>query len=247
MTDTHAHYDDPAFDPDRDNVTDRALSVCRYIINAGISVPRSQSSLTLAQKYDRIYAAVGIHPQYDGDISAIEGLLSEDKVVAVGEIGLDYRNADAAEKDRQRELFTAQLELSKKYTLPVIIHCVDAWGDMLGILKSIPVHGVLHGFTGSAETARELVDMGLYIGFGGRATYPGAKRAVRALADVPDDRILFETDAPYAAPYNYRGQRCEGYMLADTVAFAAKVRGVTPERLSALSDENASALFGTNV
>lgn len=239
MTDTHAHYDDPAFDADRNDAITSALKVSDIIINAGISDIRSESTVALAEKYDRIYAAVGIHPQHSGDLSVIERLCAHEKVIAVGETGLDYRNADNAEKQRQRELFTAQIEIAKKYNLPLIIHCVDAWGDMLSILCGSHARGVLHGFTGSAETALTLVRQGFCIGFGGRITYPGAKRANAALRAIPKDRILTETDAPYAPPAPYFGRRCEGYMMRDTVSYISRSLDCD----ESIFEENAVKLF----
>ena len=194
----------------------------------------------LAEKYSGIYAAVGIHPQYSGDMSVIERLCTHKKTVAVGETGLDYRNADAAEKQRQRDLFTAHISIAGKYNLPLFIHCVDAWGDMTGILRSHPVRGVMHGITGSAETAAELVRLGLYISFGGRVTYPAAKTANAALRAIPAERILTETDAPYAPPYPHAGERCEGYMLQDTVSYISSVLDCDPS----VFDRNAKELFG---
>ena len=244
MPDVHAHYTDPAFDADRDSALAEALESCSYIINAGWDVPSSAAALALAAEHDNVYAAVGIHPQYHGssdDIAAMAG-----KAAAIGETGLDYRRTDMEERQRQRDMFERHIEIAKEYNLPIVIHCVDAWGDMLGILRHYRPRCVLHGFSGSAETAREAAGLGAYISFGGRATYPAAKKAHRAIAAVPRDRLLLETDAPYSPPVPYSG-RCVGNMLAATAEFAAGIIGITAAQLEDIVSVNASALFEINI
>ena len=244
--DSHAHYTDSAFDGICDTVVSESLAACGIIVGSGYDTDSSFAALALADRYDGMYASVGIHPQYDGDVSVIEHLCATRtaaKIVAVGEIGLDYRNADDAERSRQRDMFVSQIEIAEEYDLPIVIHCVKAWGDMTEILRRYRPKGIMHGFTGSAETAEELLRLGMYISFGGRLTYPDARKAHRALCAVPDDRLLLETDAPYGAPAGHEGPSC-GTMLYDTAAFAAMLRGTRTEDLTARINENTARIYG---
>ena len=249
MIDTHAHYDDLAFDSDRDAVLEKAFSCADRIINIGVSVERSRSSIALAEKYKGMYAAVGIHPMSitdDDDIREIACLAVHDRVVAIGEIGLDqhFQKPFPQElRERQRHFFEAQLELAADMSLPVIIHTRDSWGDTLEILRRYRPKGVVHCFSGSAEVASELISLGMYIGFTGNITYPNAKRANKALSVIPTNRILLETDCPYQAPVGHHGERCDTSMMGITIAHIAAAKGETAEKTEIITSENADILF----
>lgn len=250
--DTHAHYDDEAFSADRDELLGRVLpesGVCG-VVSAGTNVASSRANAQLSEKYDYIYFAAGIHPEdvetaKDGDLELIEELLkSGKKAVAVGEIGLDYHYD--IDKTLQKRYFEAQLELAKKLDLPVIIHDRDAHADTLEEIRRFRPKGTLHCFSGSAETARELVDLGLYIGFTGSVTFKGNKKAARVIEAVPLERILVETDCPYMAPEPLRGRRSDSSMIAYTLSFIANIKGISAEELAHITANNARTLFNIN-
>lgn len=254
--DSHAHYDDPVFDADRHELLERlfAESVCQ-IINVGADLATSQMSIELAHRYPGIHASVGIHPGSVKDapsdaIQQLERLLSEDKVVAVGEIGLDYYYDDNAPRDVQKEYFRAQLELARDYDLPVIIHDRDAHGDTMELLREYRPKGVVHCFSGSVEMAREVVSLGMYIGLGGAVTFKNARVPVEVAAAVPLTSLLVETDAPYMAPVPFRGKRCDSSLIAYTADKIASARtmasgiGVTPDEILSAARDNAARLFG---
>lgn len=243
IADAHAHYNDAAFDGVREDIIVNAVRQCGIIVNAGVDEESSRGCALLAERYGGLYAAVGIHPQHRGDVSALAGLCAERKTVAVGETGLDYRDADVNERQRQRELFIAQIQISKSYNLPLVIHCVNAWGDMTDILRRYRPFGIMHGFTGSAEAAAELVRMGMYISFGGRLTYDNAKKAHKALLAVPDDRLLLETDAPFGPAAGRMGERSGWEDLGITAAFAARMRRMTEEDLVKTVNDNTARIY----
>lgn len=247
--DTHAHYDDPAFDSDRDEMLGSILpqsGVCG-IVTAGTTLGTSRASAALAAKYSYIYFAAGIHPEdaeseKEGDLLLIAELLkSSEKGVAVGEIGLDY-HCDV-DRDLQKRLFSKQLELANELNLPVVIHDRDAHADTLEIIRRYHPRGTLHCFSGSAESAQELVSLGFYIGFTGSVTFKNNKKAAKVLEVVPNDRILTETDCPYMAPVPLRGKRSNSSMIARTLEFIAEIKGVTAEEMSHITAQNARRLF----
>jgi TatD DNase family protein len=248
--DTHAHYDDKAFDTDRDTLLGSSLpqaGVCG-IVTAGTNVESSLKSAALAEKYDYVHFAAGIHPEdvagaKGGDISRIADIIkSHKKAVAVGEIGLDYHYD--GDRELQQHIFEAQLSLAQDLDLPVIIHDRDAHADTLRILKQFHLRGTLHCFSGSAESATELVSLGFYIGFTGSVTFKNNKKAALVLAALPLERILVETDCPYMAPEPFRGQRCDSSMIHSTLAFIAAVKGISPEEMANITMQNARCLFG---
>ena len=252
--DSHAHYDSTAFQADRDEVL-AALPEAGVVgvLNAGCDVETSHRALALARRYDYIWAAAGVHPEFAGEaaadpahgwLSAIEALLFEEKVVAVGEIGLDYHYDDGPPREAQLEVFELQLELAKKHGLPVVIHSRDATEDTMEVLRRRKPHGVLHCFSGSVETLREAVALGLYIGFTGVATFPNARKAKECAAAVPLDRLLLETDCPYMAPVPFRGRRCDSGMIAYTAAAIAETRGIQPQAVADAARDNVRALYG---
>ncbi|MDD6012685.1 MAG: TatD family hydrolase [Oscillospiraceae bacterium] len=246
--DTHAHYDDEAFDGDRDALLSELFSggICG-IINCGCDLKSSLNSLALTQKYPQIYAAVGVHPHEaeevtEQDMQKLRALYAEKKVVAVGEIGLDY-HYDFSPRDRQLEIFEKQLALSKELSLPVIIHDREAHEDTLRLLKQYRPTGVVHCFSGSVEMAQEIIALGMYIGLGGAVTFKNAKRPVAVAEYVPLDRLLLETDAPYMAPVPCRGQRCNSLMIDLTAQKIAEIKGLAKQELIDTCTANAKTLF----
>ena len=247
--DTHAHYDDAAFDADRDellaSLKDKGVT---RVINCGVDLKTSHTTLDLAHRYDFIYAAVGFHPEdcadvTDADFAAMRALYDDPKVVAVGEIGLDYY-WDTVPKDVQLAVFERQLLLANELDLPVIIHDREAHGDTLDLLRKHRPKGVLHCFSGSVETMEEAVKLGLYIGLGGAVTFKNAKRPLAVAAAVPADRLLLETDCPYMAPVPFRGKRNDSSLISYVAQVIADVRNEDAQALVDRCRENANRLFG---
>ena len=247
--DTHAHYDDEAFDEDRDAFLS-ALPEKGVIsvINCGCSVRSCQSTIALAERYEYVYAACGIHPEdceAFGDIDRLREtllpFLRHPKCVAVGEIGLDYHWE--IDRDTQLRFFEAQLQIANEMGLPVIVHDREAHGDTMALMHKYKPRGVLHCFSGSAETAKEAVSLGLYLGFGGAVTFKNARKPLEAAAAVPPERILLETDCPYMAPVPYRGKRCDSSMIPLAAEKIAPLHGLSAQQLLALTSCNAQTLF----
>lgn len=246
IIDSHAHYDDSSFDTDREEILRELFSgeICK-IVNIGCSVKSSYSSVKLAEEYAGIYAAVGLHPDAADEIDRIDEigrLCGNKKVVAVGEIGLDYHYEEHS-RDIQKKAFEEQLKLAAELDMPVVIHSRDAWEDTMELLRKYRPKGVMHCFSGSAEIAREIVTMGMYVGFTGVVTFKNAKKALKALEAVPLDRLLVETDCPYMAPEPNRGKRNYSGYLPYTVAAMAAVKGVSPDEMAEITAENAERLF----
>ena len=252
--DSHAHCDDLRFEEEYEGgvhgvITDCLESNVSYIINIGTSVRGSEKSVALAQKYENVYAACGIHPSevFDEDIDTalckLENLLKQEKVVALGEIGLDYHYEDIP-KDLQMLYFDKQMALAQRLNIPVIIHDRDAHKDCVDMVRKYPcVKGVFHCFSGSAEMAKELVSLGWYISFSGSVTFKNALKPKEACAVVPDDMLLIETDSPYLAPTPNRGKlNCPSYVEL-TANEVASIRGTTVENIATLTEENAKRLF----
>lgn len=247
--DTHAHYDDEKFDEDRAEVLSFVKSNgVNRIIDCGCDLKSSLSAVKLSEKYDFIYAAVGVHAHEaeeatETDFSEIRKLYTLEKVIAVGEIGLDY-HYDFSPRDRQIEVFERQLLLANEWNLPVIIHDREAHEDTLRLLKKYRPKGVVHCFSGSVESAKEVLALGMYIGFGGAVTFKNARKPVEVAKYVPDDRLLLETDCPYMAPVPFRGKRCDSSMIAASAEFIAGVRQVDTQTLINQCHDNARLLFG---
>ncbi len=249
--DSHAHYDASWFDEDRDELLASfpEKGVC-CIINAASDLDSADFSIALAEKYPFIYAAAGVHPQevLSWNEQSEERLLrqlSHEKVVAVGEIGLDYHYDDAAPHELQHEVFRKQLEIAKKLDLPVVIHDREAHGDMYDILREYaPLKGVMHCFSGSVELAKETIKLGLHIGLGGVVTFKNARVPLEVAEYVPLDRLLLETDAPYLAPVPFRSKRCESPMIAYSAMKIAEVKGVPVEEVLLAAQKNACELYG---
>jgi TatD DNase family protein len=248
--DTHAHYDDSRFDGDRDELLSELpqRGVCN-VINIGCDVHSSQLSLDMADRYGHVYAAVGIHPQQSGeaeagDIDRLRQLARHPKAVAIGEIGLDY-HYDLAPHEVQIDWFRRQLELAKELNTPVVIHEREAVDDCLKVLRETTgVRGVLHCYSGSWETAKELLKMGYYLSFTGVLTFKNARRALEVVQNMPLERLMVETDAPYMAPEPFRGKRCDSTMIRYMLEKIADLRGITPEEASAITTRNAKRFFG---
>jgi TatD DNase family protein len=251
LFDTHAHINDEKFDEDRDEVVLRAKEngVAR-IVNVGFNRETIPTSLALAEKYDFIYTAVGWHPQdakdmVESDMDWLRELSCHEKVVAIGEIGLDYY-WDTSPQDVQQEVFRKQIRLAKELNLPIIIHDREAHQDIVNILreeKADEVGGIMHCFSGSLEMAKECLSMNFYISFGGPVTFKNAKKPKEIVKEIPLERLLIETDCPYLTPEPYRGKRNEtGYVryVAETIA---SLRGMDPEEFARLTFENAKRVF----
>ena len=250
--DTHAHYDSAAFDGDRDALLSAMPGHgVELIVNPGADLASSAAAVELAEKYPFLYAAVGIHPEAAGE-AAPEGLdalrvlaAGSRRIVAIGEIGLDYHYMDAAPKDVQRRAFVSQLELARELKLPVIVHERDACADCLEIIRDYgDLRGVVHCFSGSWETAKAVLDLGWYLSFTGVITFKNARRAPEVLAKMPKDRLMLETDAPYMAPVPVRGRRNDSANLRYIAGRAAELTGMTEQELCALTAANGRRFFG---
>ena len=246
--DTHAHYDDDAFNEDRDELL-AALpkNDVKCVINQGIDIKTSKFSIELAEKYDYIYAAVGIQPQEvykEESLSEIEKLAKHPKVVAIGEIGLEY-HYDVAPKELQIEYFERQIEIANKLSLPIVVHNREAHADTLSILKRAPANasGVIHCFSGSVETAKEFLKLGYFLGFDGPITFKNAKTAIEVLEYVPLDKILVETDAPYLTPMPFRGTRNNSIYIKYTLEKIADIKHITTNEIADITMKNALNLF----
>ncbi len=247
--DTHAHYDAEEFDADRDELLTRLFAESvDSIITMGCSLKSSAAALKLAEKYERMYAAVGIHPEDcenlpDDYISQIKTLAANKKVRAIGEIGLDY-HYDGFSREKQIACFKEQLKLAQELDFPVVIHSRDATKDTLDILAEYRPRGVVHCFSGSAETAREILRLGLMISFTGVLTFKNAKKAVEACEVIPLDRIMLETDCPYMSPVPYRGERCDSSMVRFTAEKLAQIKGISTDEAILACNRNAIEFFG---
>jgi TatD DNase family protein len=252
LFDSHAHLDDERFDEDREALIEglpgRGIS---YVLNAGADMDSSKRAIALAEKYDFIYASVGIHPHdavnmMNGDLYTLEAMAKHPKVVAIGEIGLDYYY-DNSPRDIQRKRFADQLELSAKAGLPVIIHDRDAHGDTLDILKahrSILKGCVLHCYSGSWDMAKVLLDMGFYISLGGPVTFKNAAKAVEVAQNINLESLLIETDSPYLAPHPHRGKRNDPGLVRYAAERIAEIRGMEVSEVARITLENACRFFG---
>lgn len=250
--DTHAHYDDEAFDEDRDEVlTSLRKRGVGTVVNVGASMEGSRRSVSLSEQYEFVYSAVGVHPDEVGelreeDMEWMREQLQKPKVVAVGEIGLDYY-WDKEGHDLQKKWFLRQLELAKELKKPVIIHSREAAADTMELLKA-NYHGempmVMHCYSYSMEMAREYRKMGLYLGIGGVLTFKNAKKLKETVLESPMEYLLLETDCPYLAPVPNRGKRNDSGMLKFVVQELAALKGITPEEVIRITEENARRFYG---
>lgn len=248
--DTHAHYDDAAFDEDRAALL-AALPAAGvdFVIDPGCDVPSSRRAIELSEAHSHVYAAVGLHPEEldkltDTTLDELRALAQHPKCVAIGEIGLDYY-WDASHKAEQIELFDAQLKLALELDKPVIIHDREAHADSFAAVSRYDdLRGVFHCYSGSAEMARELLKRGWYLGFDGPVTYKNARKALEVLELCPIERILIETDSPYLSPVPNRGKRNDSRNLQYIARKIAEIKGVTVEEAARQSTQNAKCLFG---
>ena len=246
--DTHAHYDDSRFDDDRDelisSLSEKGVS---NIVNCGCDLKSGLTTIALSEKYDFIYAAIGVHAHEaeeatEEDLQEIEKLYQNKKVVAVGEIGLDY-HYDFSPRERQLEIFEKQLILANRLNLPVIVHDRESHEDTMKLLKKHKPKGVVHCFSGSAEMAKEVVKLGMYIGISGAVTFKNAKKPVEVVDSLPLDRLLLETDAPYMTPVPFRGQRCDSAHIAYTAEKIAQIKNIDVQQIIDICNDNAKKLF----
>lgn len=251
LFDTHAHMDDRAFDEDRQELLSRLPEMgIGLLMNPGCSLETSQNAVALAEQYEYMYAAVGSHPDAADEVNdrvleeyRVLCKLHPQKVKAIGEIGLDYHYEDIP-RQLQKKAFIAQMELAQELALPVIVHEREAHEDGLAIVRSFPgVQGVFHCFSGSAEFARQLVDMGWYIGFTGVLTFKNARRAIEAAQAIPLDRIVIETDCPYMSPEPFRGKRNDPSRVYRMAEKLAEIRGISVKEAQQITMENGKRLY----
>ena len=251
LFDTHAHYDDERFDGDREallaGMPEKNVGL---IVNPGCDVSSSRTAVALAESFGFVYAAVGIHPENCGDfepgmIDQLRQMAKNPRVVAIGEIGLDYYWAENPPRELQQEVLRRQLRLAEELGLPVIIHDRDAHGDSLEIVREFPrVRGVFHCFAGSVEMARELIKMGWMLSFNGAITFKNAKKAPEVIAAVPLEKLMIETDAPYLTPVPHRGERNDSSYVRLVAEKIAQIKGLTPEEVEKATWENGRRFFG---
>ena len=247
--DTHAHYDDKAFDEDREQLlASMSEGNVSLIVNPAIDLESSKRAISFAEKYDFIYAAVGYHPEdiskfNEEDYLEVCKLAEHPKCVAIGEIGLDYY-WDDTHKEEQKEIFKRQIELALKLGKPVIIHDREAHGDSMEIISQYPeLKGVFHCYSGSADMAKELLKRGWYLGFDGPVTYKNARKTIEVLEVCPLDRVLIETDSPYMSPVPLRGKRNDSRNLCHMVDKIAEIKGESSEKVAEITLDNGKRLF----
>lgn len=254
LFDTHVHLNADQYEEDLQEVIDRARQdKVDNMVVVGFDRKTINRAMELVEKYDFLYAAVGWHPvdaidMMDEDLAWIEDLASHEKVVAIGEMGLDY-HWDKSPKDVQKEVFRKQIRLAKKVKLPIVIHNRDATADVVEILKeeeAKEVGGIMHCFTGSLEVAKECMDMNFYISFGGPVTFKNAKKPKEVVKEIPMDKLLIETDCPYLTPHPYRGKRNEPAYVRLVAEQVAELKNVTIEEVAEKTTANAKKLFGIN-
>lgn len=247
--DIHAHYDDEKFNEDRETVLENMNKEnVKYIINSGVDIETSLKSIQFAEKYEFIYATVGVYPGETDKVPAdwlnkLETMLENEKVVGIGEIGLDYYYEEVP-RETQMDAFKKQILLAQKHNLPIVIHDRDAHGDTLEILKSMNVNkGVMHCFSGSKEFANEIINLGMYISIGGVITFKNAKKLVEVACNIPLEKIVLETDCPYLAPTPFRGQRNYSPYIKYVVEKIAQIKGVTESYVEEITMNNAIEIF----
>ncbi len=254
--DSHCHYDDSAFDEDRYLLLDSLLTGEGHpvdkMLHAATDERSSLFGIETARRYENFYTSVGFHPENVGSLpenwrDKLEELYFKaseiHKLCAVGEIGLDH-HYEGYDKDKQAEVFTEQVRFAVQKSLPVIVHCRDATQECMDILREYRPEGVMHCFSGSAETALEVVELGMYIGFTGALAFNNSKKARRACEAVPINRLLLETDCPYMAPPPYRGKRSDSSMIRETAKVMAQIKGVSLQEIIDITNRNACILFG---
>lgn len=246
--DTHAHYTDHAFDEDRESLLQSLPEKgVRFVMLAACDIQDTRNCIALAEQYPYLYSAAGVHPENidtltEGWLSSLRELAQHEKVRAIGEIGLDY-HYEGYDAEKQKEVFVQQLALAKELHLPVIIHIRDAIGDAMEILRAYKPDGVVHCYSGSAETAKEILKLGMHISFTGVLTFKNARKSLETLAMIPKGRLMMETDCPYMAPVPMRGKRCDSSLIAYTAEKAAEIRGIPTQELLDECCETGMKLF----
>ena len=246
---THAHYDDKKFDEDRNEILNSLKeNNIKYVVNVGADMKSSYDSIKLSQEYDFIYASVGVHPHEarnmkEEDYKILEQWLQYDKVVALGEIGLDYYY-DFSPREVQREVFKKQLKICENITKPVIIHSRDANQEVFDMIKESKVRkGVIHAFSGSLEMALEYIKLGFFIGVGGVLNFKNANKLVNVVENIPLEHILIETDSPYLSPVPVRGTRNNSQNLKYIVEKISEIKHIERENVEKITLETAKMFF----
>ncbi|PID67247.1 MAG: hydrolase TatD [Fusobacteriales bacterium] len=242
LIDSHAHLDDEKFDEDRDQVLERIQNQMDFVVNIGCDLETSQASFGFAKKYDFIYAVVGMHPMYTEKYNEeiekkFEDFAKDKKVLAIGEIGLDYHWMTSP-KEEQQAVFRKQLDLARKLNKPVVIHTREAMKDTVDILNEYKdITGILHCYPGSVETAKQMIDR-FYLGIGGVLTFKNGKKLVEVVDKIPLDRLVIETDCPYMAPTPYRGKRNEPIYTEEVAKKIAEIKNISYEEVVRITNEN---------
>lgn len=246
---SHAHYNDEQFAEDRDELLSNLKNHnVGYVVNIGADMKSSLESINLSEKYDFVYASVGIHPHdaknvKEEDYNTLKEWLKKDKVVALGEIGLDY-HYDYSPREKQVEVFTKQLKICENVTKPVIIHSREACQEVFDIIKASNVRkGVIHAYSGSTEMAKEYIKLGFYIGVGGVVTFKNAKKLVDVVNNIPIEKILIETDSPYLTPTPFRGTRNNSQYLAQIVDKISEIKQMSHSEVEKITLSNAKSFF----
>lgn len=254
LSDSHAHLDDQRFEGEVDAIINRAKEAdIGFILNPGVEEKTSIRAIELSQAYDIVYAGVGFHPSdctaFDWSIhpKMIKAWCENSKVLAIGEIGLDYYYDDGAPREIQKKVFEEQIGLANELKKPIIVHDRDAHGDCMEIVKSCldpNVGGVFHSYSGSVEMAKVLLDFGLYLSIGGPLTFKNSRKAPDVVGYMPLDRLLIETDSPYLTPVPFRGKRNEPAYVQHVAQKVAEIKSISVESVVEKTFENARALFG---
>ena len=251
LFDTHAHFDAEQFGDDRHEVLaglpGRGVSL---VVNPGCDIPSSRMAVELAERYPFLYAAVGYHPEncgpyQEGDLDIFREMAKHPKVVAIGEIGMDYYWEENPPRELQQQVFRAQMALAEELDLPVIVHDREAHADTLAVVKEFPkVRGVFHCYSGSVELAKELVKLGWMISFTGVLTYKNARKAVEVAEAIPMEHLMIETDSPYMAPVPHRGKRNDSGYVLHICEKLAEIKGISTEECARITLENGKRFFG---
>ena len=246
--DSHAHYTDKAFNDDRKTLLGslKESGICG-VINCGADLISSEKACNIANEYDYVYFSCGIHPEEvdnlpENYLETLKKLSDDKKCVAIGEIGLDYYWRQD-NKELQKKIFIEQINLAKELGLPIIVHSRDAHEDTLNILKELKPEGVLHCFSGSTQTAKEILKLGMYIGLGGAVTFKNARKALEVIEMLPLERLLLETDCPYMAPVPMRGKRNDSSLIPYVAEKIGEIKGVESQVIINIATKNTKELF----